>query len=154
MSLNPSDTSGARYLDAKLENATRGKRLRFSGFVSWPTWRARNVSLCSHTLADAVKTMHRMGQSSFRARLIQTALVSASAFVLSGNISLPTRPSHHDLTADRVGVLSGPTHNHTDFLLEVHRSCLDAFFALFHTVTQRCSCVCRTRRRPVEDVPS
>ena len=47
---------------------------------------ARTVSLCSHTLAGAVKWMHRIGTFLSLARLTHTARVSASAFVLSGGL--------------------------------------------------------------------
>lgn len=55
--------------------------------TSGPIFNARNVSLCSQTFVGAVKRTHRMGMLSFCANLIHTALVSGSAFVLSGDMS-------------------------------------------------------------------
>ena len=57
--------------------------------TSEPMFNARNVSLCSQSFGGAVKSTHRIGTFKFCAKLIQTALVSRSALVLSGNISLP-----------------------------------------------------------------
>jgi hypothetical protein len=51
--------------------------------TSGPGFKARTVSLCSHSRADAVKSTHRSGTFSFCASLTQTARVSGSAFVLS-----------------------------------------------------------------------
>lgn len=57
--------------------------------TSGPIFNARTVSLCSQIFADAVKRTHRIGTPNFCASLIHTALVSGSAFVLSGhNISI------------------------------------------------------------------
>jgi hypothetical protein len=44
--------------------------------TSGPTFKARTVSLCSQSLADAVKRTHRIGTFSFCASLTQTARVS------------------------------------------------------------------------------
>lgn len=56
--------------------------------TSGPTFNARNVSLCSHSLGDAVKSTHRRGTLSFCANATHTARVFGSALVLSGSVSL------------------------------------------------------------------
>jgi hypothetical protein len=55
--------------------------------TSVPGFKARNVSLCSHSFDDAVKSTHRMGTFSFCANVTHTARVSGSAFVLSDSVS-------------------------------------------------------------------
>lgn len=68
--------------------------------TSGPIFNARTVSLCSQIFTDAVKRTHRIETCSFCANLIHTALVSGSAFVLSGhNISIPRK----DLAKFEVG---------------------------------------------------
>jgi hypothetical protein len=56
--------------------------------TSGQRFNARTVSLCSHTLAPAVKWMHRMGTFVSFARFTQTARVSGSALVLSRRVPL------------------------------------------------------------------
>jgi hypothetical protein len=50
-------------------------------------FKARNVSLCSHSFDDAVNSTHRIGTFSFCANVTHTARVSGSAFVLSDSVS-------------------------------------------------------------------
>lgn len=60
-----------------------GRRVRVEKLTSGPVLSARTVSLCSHSLAGAVKSTHRMGTLTLFASVIHTFLVSGSAFVLS-----------------------------------------------------------------------
>jgi hypothetical protein len=55
--------------------------------TSGPRFKARKVSLCSHSFGDAVKSTHRMGTFSFCANVTHTPRVSGSAFVLSDSVS-------------------------------------------------------------------
>jgi hypothetical protein len=59
------------------------RHVAFWKLTSVPTFKARTVSLCSHSLAGAVKRTHRIDTFNFCASLTQTARVSGSAFVLS-----------------------------------------------------------------------
>lgn len=90
-----------------------------------PISRARTVSLCSHSLVGAVKSTQRMGTLSFSARPTQSALVSTSAFVLSG------RGDQYGSGMRATVGLRLLTDHYTRALLNQCGSRLQAFLALF-----------------------
>jgi hypothetical protein len=64
------------------------KRDSVGKLTSGPRFKARKVSLCSHSFGGAVKSTQRMGTFSFcTANVTHTARVSGSAFVLSDSVS-------------------------------------------------------------------
>lgn len=62
--------------------------------TSGPTFKARTVSLCSQSLADAVKRTHRICTFNFCASFTQIARVSGSALVLSEGCCQSTAGLH------------------------------------------------------------
>ena len=76
---------------SSLQKVVRTPPIRGIGAVkltSGPTFSPRNASLCSHSLGEAVKRIHRMPTFNLCANVTHTARVSGSAFVLSGSVRL------------------------------------------------------------------
>jgi hypothetical protein len=129
-----------RFLQAPVErrriDSRASARVTRDGILtSGPGFKARTVSLCSHSRADAVKRTHRSGTFIFCASLTQTARVSGSAFVLSTGIMI----SIHFMRGMVRGyewVTNIHTNDYACSLLDECACRFDAFLALFQKVTQ------------------